>query len=57
MPNFGVPKPIDGSTDPWLDPEWVLELLLWIRIGFAVRSHGLIVFLPLCHDSFGEGNA
>lgn len=38
-----------------------INLILWqlemIDAGLAVRAHGLIYFLPLCHDAYGEGNA
>jgi hypothetical protein len=34
-----------------------IHVMQWIEAGLAVRAHGLIYFLPLCHDSYNEGNA
>jgi hypothetical protein len=33
--------------------EYQLDML---SAGLAVRYAGLIYFLPLCHDAYGEGN-
>lgn len=35
----------------------ILFQLEMLEAGLAVRAHGLIYFLPLCHDAYGEGNA
>lgn len=32
---------------------WQIEL---IEYGLAIQAHGLIYFLPLCHDAYNEGN-
>lgn len=35
--------------------EWLHKLILDVEDGLAVRAHGLIYYLPLCHD-FGNEN-
>lgn len=36
------------------ESEYVLWLLDMLSAGLAVRHGGLIYFLPLCHDAYGE---
>ena len=34
--------------------ERIMHVLTMISSGLAIRRAGLIWFLPLCHDSYGE---
>ncbi len=45
-----------GERNDWVKSEaaMVMHQLEFIQAGLAVRRAGLIWFLPLCHDAYGE---
>ena len=60
---FHFPYPGDNAPEhelrAWADKEVeiIAHQLTMLAAGLAVRHEGLIWFLPLCHDAYGEGNA
>jgi len=59
---FHKPYPENGTDEDkkeWADNELriVCNLLTMIEEGLIVSFQGILYLLPLCHDTFGEGNA